>query len=186
MPEVLLIDGPAAGQRVTVPPGSTGYHVRQQEELVITFAPEPDFDYRPPPTVFYRFCQAYDLDRNVIMVGWSDPGAPSKEALLRHLKQEQPVKVVAGALNWSWACDYAISQDKDGKTIQGVCACGWETETVPRRRTREVLALVDEHMEYGIREAQAYLFSKPREELTLQEMELLDLLTIVEEANRRG
>lgn len=152
--EWLLIDGPAAGQRVRVHP-DVGFYTYQYYEYgpvaLETFVVDPTAFHHEPSIANYRIGFAHDLDRRVIRIGWcSGEPQPDPEQLANCIRQEPPVKVVAGAEAWTFYCDFAIRQDHANSTIQGTCQCGWRTETVPRRRAKEVLSLVDAHMELSL------------------------------------
>lgn len=166
--EWLLIDGPAAGQRIREHP-EVGTHTHQYYEhakLVVTSGPvDPDVLPQGPSFATYRIGFARDLDGHIIRIGWcSGEPQPDPEQLLRWLRREPPVKVIAGTDAWAFYCNFAIRQDQTSKTIQGACLCGWRTETVPRRRAKEVLMLVDTHMEASIAAAQRWARLQPRPE----------------------
>lgn len=166
--ELLLVDGPAAGQRVREHPGVGTYTYRYYEHgpvTIETFVLDPDASRQEPSFANYRIGFARDLDRRIIRVGWcSGEPQPEPEQLAYWIRQEAPVKVIAGADAWTFFCDFAIRQDHANTTIQGACQCGWETETVPRRRAKEVLALVDAHMEASLAAVRKLMRSSPQTE----------------------
>lgn len=152
--EWLLVDGPAAGQRVLEHP-EVGTHIHQYYErgpvAIETFVLDPDAFQQAPSIAHYRIGFARDMNGRIIRIGWcSGEPQPDPDQLAHWIRQEPPVKVIAGAESWAIYCNFAIRHDRIGTTIQGACRCGWETETVPRRRAKEVLALVDAHMEASI------------------------------------
>lgn len=152
--DCLLVDGPAAGQRVREHPGIGTYTYQYYDYThlsVTSLLHGPNEKYQSPRFAYYRTGFARDLDGRIIRVGWcSGESQPEPEQLAYWIRQEPPVKVIAGADAWTFFCNFAIRQDHANTTIQGACLCGWETETVPRRRAKEVLALVDAHMEASL------------------------------------
>lgn len=186
--ELLLVDGPGAGQRVRIGSDWASYmHVSYPgaNRLVLNFDAADEMPWAGPTHTNYRIGFARNLDRQIVRVGWcSGEAQPDPEQLQYWIRHEPPVKVAAGADAWSFDCDFALRFDQADTTIQGACRCGWETETVPRRRLREVLALVEVHTESSIAAAGRHVRSRPRAELTAREAALMEVLDLVEEANR--
>jgi len=104
-----------------------------------------------PIHTVYRIGQVYGLDRQIVRVGWcSSEPRPDREQLEYWIRFELPIKVIAGADAWPAGCDFGIGEDQVGAMIQGACRCGWKTETVPRRRRRELMELVGAHHRVGM------------------------------------
>ncbi|NUQ98303.1 MAG: hypothetical protein HOY79_17725 [Streptomyces sp.] len=148
--ELLLVDGPGAGKRVRADPNWSSSYVYTAwpsfSGLTMDFSAIPSTTFTGPTHTYYRTGFARNLDGRVIRVGWSSgKPEPDPEKLEFWLRYEPSVKVVADAGSRLGRCDFGTRMGQLSTTIQGVCACGWETETVPRRRTREVLELVDAH-----------------------------------------
>jgi hypothetical protein len=99
-----------------------------------------------PTHTVYRVGRAYNLDRQVVDVGWcSGEPQPDPEQLEYWIRFEPPVKVIAGADAWPSGCDFAIRTNEVAATVQGACHCGWMTEAVPPRRMHEVMELMGAH-----------------------------------------
>lgn len=147
--ELLLVDGPGAGQRVRHHSDWATYmHVSYPDMglPVLNFDAFETTTFAGPTYTPYRIGHAYGLDRQIVRVGWcSGEPEPDREELEYWLRYEPPVKVISDAGARPGQCDFATRTDAANTTIQGVCRCGWETEAVPRRRTREVLEWVDAH-----------------------------------------
>lgn len=152
--ELLLVDGPGAGQRVRHHSDWATYmHVSYPDMglPVLNFDAFEAMTFAGPTYTPYRIGHAYGLDRQVVRIGWSSgTPEPDREELEYWLRYEPSIKVVAGADAYPFGCDFGIREDPASATAQGVCRCGWETEAVPRRRMRELMELVYAHRKVGL------------------------------------
>jgi hypothetical protein len=150
--ELLLVDGPGAGQRVRHHSDWATYiHVTYPDWPVLSFDAADTMTFAGPIHTPYRIGHAYGLDRQIIRVGWSSgKPEPDREEVEYWIRYEPPVKVIAGADAYPFGCDFGVEEDQVGATIQGVCQCGWKTQAVPRRRTRELMELVGAHEMVGM------------------------------------
>lgn len=152
--ELLLVDGPGAGKRVSIDLVYASSYVfaswPDAERLIQSFDPAATMTFAGPTHTVYRIGHAYNLNREVIRVGWcSGEPKPDPEQLEYWIRFEPPIKIVAGADAWPAGCDFGMRTDKAGTTVQSACRCGWETETVPQRRTRELTELLSAHAKIG-------------------------------------
>lgn len=148
--ELLLVDGPGAGKRVSINFVYASSYVftswPDAERLVVSFDPTSSLMFAGPTRTVYRIGRAYNLDRQPIFVGWcSGEPEPDPEQLEYWIRFEPPIQIVAGADSWPVGCDFGMRVDEAGATVQATCRCGWETETVPRRRTSEVAQWLSAH-----------------------------------------
>ena len=152
--ELILVDGPGAGKRV---------RIDQNWAFSYVFTSWPDADrlmqdydalgnttFVGPTHTVYRVGRVYNPTRQVVSVGWcSGEPRPDPEQVEYWIRFEPPVKVIAGADTWPSDCDFATRVREVDATVQGVCRCGWMTETVAQRRAREVAELVNAHYRVG-------------------------------------
>lgn len=150
--ELLLVDGPGAGQRVRHHSDWATYmHATYPDWPVLNFDTLDTMTFTGPTHTPYRVGHAYGLDRQIIRIGWSSgKPEPDPEELEYWIRYEPPVKVIAGADAYPFGCDFALREDQGGTTIQGICRCGWEAEAVSRRRMRELMELVDAHRKVAL------------------------------------
>lgn len=152
--DLLLIDGPGAGKRVRAEPGWAATYLYATYPDISRML--QDFNTPMPPTfagptyTAYNIAYTRDLDGQFVRIGWSsNKPEPDPEELECWIRYEPSVKVIADGMfsstGLSAGCSFATLVDQANATIQGACTCGWKTEAVPRRRTREVTELVDAH-----------------------------------------
>jgi len=152
--ELILIDGPGAGKRVRFKPDwSSSYVFTAWPEVgdLLYLGSIDEMTFAGPIHTVYRTGQAYNLDRQIVRVGWcSGEPRPDPERLEYWIRFEPPIEVIAGADAWPSGCDFGMSEDQVGATIQAACRCGWKTEAVPYRRRRELMELVGAHHRVGM------------------------------------
>lgn len=153
--ELILVDGPGAGQRVPIDRNWAGSYVYTSwpdaDRLIQDYDALGNTTFVGPTHTVYRVGRAYNLDRQAVHVGWcSGEPQPGPEQLEYWIRFEPPVKVIAGADAWPSGCDYAIREGCINATVQGACQCGWTTEVVPKRRAREVVELMGAHQKVGL------------------------------------
>jgi len=152
--ELILVDGPGAGKRVRFEPDwPSTYVLTSWPEVgdLLYLGSIDEMTFAGPIHTVYRTGQVYGLDRQIIRVGWcSGEPRPDREQLEYWIRFELPIQVIAGADAWPSGCDLGTSEDQVGATIQATCRCGWKTETVPRRRSRELMELVGAHHRVGM------------------------------------
>jgi hypothetical protein len=151
--ELILVDGPGAGKRVRIDRDWAFSYVYTSwpdaDRLMQDYDALGNTTFVGPTHTVYRVGRAYNLDRQVVSVGWcSSEPRPDPEQLEYWVRFEPPVKVIAGADTWPTGCDFA-TREVDA-TVQGACRCGWTTEAVPKRRAREVAELVTAHRRVGM------------------------------------
>lgn len=152
--ELILVDGPGAGKRVRFDPrwSSTYYVLRSWPEVGDLMSPGSydEMTFFGSTETVYRIGRIYDMNRQPVRIGWcSGESWPDPEQIEYWVRFEPSVKVIADPAFLSTGlmtgCDFAVLVDQANATIQGTCPCGWKTEAVPRRRTREVVELVYAH-----------------------------------------
>lgn len=153
--ELILVDGPGAGKRVRIDRDWAGSYVHTSwpdaARLIQDYDALSNTTFVGPTHTVYRVGRAYNLDRQAIYVGWCSGGSqPDPEQLECWIRFEPPVKVITGADAWPSGCDLALQTHNVDATVQGVCRCGWKTEAVPKRRTRDVTELVHAHRRVGL------------------------------------
>jgi hypothetical protein len=153
--ELILVDGPGAGKRVRIDRDWACSYVHTSwpdaDRLMQSYDPLGNTTFVGPTQTVYRIGHAYNLDRQVIGVGWcSGESQPDPEQLEYWIRFEPQVKVIAGADAWPSDCDLALQTHNVDATIQGVCRCSWKTEAVPKRRARDVTELAHAHRRVGL------------------------------------
>jgi len=152
--ELILVDGPGAGQRVRFNSDwASSYILTSWPDLgrmVRDFSSIDTMTFDVPDRTVYRVRRVYDRDMQPLHVGWSSGRPhPDPEKVEYWVRFEPPIQVIAGTDDWPVGCDFGISENRISATIQGTCQCGWKTEEVPRRRMREMVELVRAHQKIG-------------------------------------